>query len=77
MYRGQIRCHLTMGQQAAALCVYRRCRELLSIVLGVAPAPQTEVLVAALRADEVWPVRERRRGPSAAAAPSTRKTWNR
>lgn len=31
-----------LGERAAALQAYRRCRELLSIVLGAQPAPETE-----------------------------------
>ncbi|MBK8742788.1 MAG: hypothetical protein IPM02_26400 [Betaproteobacteria bacterium] len=43
-YRGVMRCHLAQGDAAAALRAYRRCRELLSIVLGVQPSPQTQAL---------------------------------
>jgi DNA-binding SARP family transcriptional activator len=35
---------LTRGEKAAALVTYRRCREALSIVLGIAPAAETETL---------------------------------
>jgi DNA-binding SARP family transcriptional activator len=37
-------CHRELGQAAAALQAYRRCRELLSVVLGVAPSADTEAV---------------------------------
>ena len=37
-------CHLQLGNHAEALSVYRRCREMLSVVLGVKPAPETDAL---------------------------------
>jgi LuxR family maltose regulon positive regulatory protein len=43
-YRAQMRVLLTRGEKAAALVAYRRCREQLSIVLGVTPAAETEAL---------------------------------
>jgi DNA-binding SARP family transcriptional activator len=48
LYQRLIACHLARGEHAQALNAYRRCRELLSIVLGVAPSARTEALVAAL-----------------------------
>ncbi|HEX6795038.1 MAG TPA: BTAD domain-containing putative transcriptional regulator [Casimicrobiaceae bacterium] len=48
LYRGAIRCHLAAGRVADALRVYRRCRDQLSIVLGVAPSAATAQLVAAI-----------------------------
>jgi len=44
LYRGLMRCLAATGEQAEAINAYRRCRELLSIVLGVAPAAETERL---------------------------------
>jgi LuxR family maltose regulon positive regulatory protein len=41
-----IECHLARGEQAQALKAYRRCRELLSIVLGLKPSARTEALMA-------------------------------
>jgi class 3 adenylate cyclase/DNA-binding SARP family transcriptional activator len=38
-----------LGEPAEALKVYRRCRDMLSIVLGVAPGPETEAIRASLR----------------------------
>jgi LuxR family transcriptional regulator, maltose regulon positive regulatory protein len=43
-YRGLMRCHLARGEPAEALRAYRRCREMLSIVLGLQPAPETDAL---------------------------------
>lgn len=43
-YRGLMRSLVAHGEQAEALNAYRRCRELLSIVLGVKPASETERL---------------------------------
>jgi DNA-binding SARP family transcriptional activator len=46
LYQRLISCHLARGENAQALNAYRRCRELLSIVLGVQPSARTEALVA-------------------------------
>lgn len=43
-YQQLMMCHQHMGEHAEALRVYRRCRELLSIVLGIVPSPKTERL---------------------------------
>lgn len=45
-YRGLIRCHMARNEPAAALHAFRRCRDILSVVLGVAPALATRALVA-------------------------------
>jgi LuxR family transcriptional regulator, maltose regulon positive regulatory protein len=44
LYRGLMRSLAATGDKAEALNVFRRCRELLSIVLGVKPAAETERL---------------------------------
>jgi ATP/maltotriose-dependent transcriptional regulator MalT len=44
LYRGLMICQRELGQLAAALQAYRRCRELLSVVLGVAPSAETEAV---------------------------------
>ncbi len=44
-YRGLIRCHLARRESAEALLVYRRCRELLSVVLNLQPSAETQGLV--------------------------------
>jgi DNA-binding SARP family transcriptional activator len=41
-YQGLMACYHRLGQRAKAAAVYRRCREVLSAVLGVAPSPKTE-----------------------------------
>jgi len=46
LYQRLIECHLVCGEHARALNAYRRCRELLSIVLGLKPSARTEALVA-------------------------------
>lgn len=42
LYRGLMRSLAATGDRAEALNAFRRCRELLSIVLGVKPAAETE-----------------------------------
>ncbi|HUP07597.1 MAG TPA: bacterial transcriptional activator domain-containing protein [Caldimonas sp.] len=46
LYQRLIECHVASGEPAQALNAYRRCRELLSIVLGLKPSARTEALVA-------------------------------
>jgi DNA-binding SARP family transcriptional activator len=48
LYQRLIACHLARGERAQALNAYRRCRELLSIVLGVPPSARTEALVSGM-----------------------------
>lgn len=43
-YRGLMRAHLALGEKSEALREYRRCRELLSVVLSIAPSRETEAL---------------------------------
>jgi LuxR family transcriptional regulator, maltose regulon positive regulatory protein len=47
-YRGIMRCAHALGDPNAAFNAYRRCRELLSIVLGQQPSAETEKLAVAL-----------------------------
>ncbi len=47
--RHLIGCLIRLGQRAEAYEAYRRCRQQLSVVLGIRPAPQTDALVADLR----------------------------
>lgn len=49
LYRGLIRCQLAQGEPAAALHTFRSCRQILSVVLGVSPAPATLALVSKIR----------------------------
>lgn len=44
LYRRLMRCHIALGQHAEAARVYRRCREMLSIQLGIVPSADTEAL---------------------------------
>jgi DNA-binding SARP family transcriptional activator len=44
LYRRLMSCLATQGRNAEALAVFRRCRTMLSVVLGVAPAHETEAL---------------------------------
>ena len=46
--RRLISCLLHTGQRSEAMEAYRRCRQQLSVVLGVRPAPETEALVAGI-----------------------------
>ncbi|MCY7389773.1 MAG: hypothetical protein LH481_17255 [Burkholderiales bacterium] len=49
-YRGLMRCHHAVGEDTEALRTYRRCRELLSIVLGTTPTAATEAVRAKIDA---------------------------
>ena len=49
IYRRLIACLQGAGETAEALKVYRRCRELLSVVLGVQPSKETRALAETLR----------------------------
>jgi len=44
LYRRLMVCHIRRGRKAEALSVYRRCREMLSSVLGVDPSAETRVI---------------------------------
>ncbi|MGE5730577.1 MAG: BTAD domain-containing putative transcriptional regulator [Gemmatimonas sp.] len=44
LYRGLMRALIATGEEAEAINVFRRCRQLLSIVLGMSPSPATERL---------------------------------
>jgi adenylate cyclase len=50
LYRRLMICYRELGEVAEALQVYRRCRDMLSIVLGTTPSPETEAVRATLRA---------------------------
>jgi DNA-binding SARP family transcriptional activator len=49
IYRRLMICLREQGERAGAMNVYRRCRDLLSIVLGVVPSPETEAIARSLR----------------------------
>lgn len=44
LYRRLMVCHQRCGEPAEAMNVYRRCREMLSIVLGAKPSAETEAV---------------------------------
>jgi ATP/maltotriose-dependent transcriptional regulator MalT/DNA-binding SARP family transcriptional activator len=48
-YRHLMRCYQSLDRRAEAISVYQRCRKTLAAVLGISPAPETEVLYQALR----------------------------
>ncbi|PWT74556.1 MAG: hypothetical protein C5B46_03925 [Proteobacteria bacterium] len=48
LYRRLMVGYRELGEAAEALKVYRRCRDMLSIVLGISPAPETEAIRATL-----------------------------
>ncbi len=50
LYQHLIECYLARGELSQALGAYRRCRELLSIVLGLRPSARTEALAARISA---------------------------
>jgi two-component SAPR family response regulator len=49
LYRRLMVCYRELGELAEAVQVYRRCRDMLSIVLGATPSPDTEAVRATLR----------------------------
>lgn len=48
LYRRLMVCHIRQGREAEALSVYRRCRKMLSSVLGVEPSAETWAIAASL-----------------------------
>ena len=48
-YVGLMRCYKALNRPAEGIAVFRRLRQTLSVVLGVAPSPSAEVLVKQLR----------------------------
>ena len=49
-YLGLMRCYEAQCRPAEGIAVFRRLRQTLSVVLGVAPSPKSEAVAAALRA---------------------------
>jgi LuxR family transcriptional regulator, maltose regulon positive regulatory protein len=43
-YQGLMRCHITLGSTSEGMGVFRRLRQTLSVVLGIAPSPTSEAL---------------------------------
>ncbi|MHB8622884.1 MAG: AfsR/SARP family transcriptional regulator [Sulfuricaulis sp.] len=50
LYQNLMQCHYQLDQRSEALSTYRRCRFILSVVLGIAPSAVTESLYERLRA---------------------------
>ena len=50
LYRGLMRCHLALHEPAEALVAYRRCRDMLLILLSVKPSAATEAVHQRIRA---------------------------
>jgi LuxR family transcriptional regulator, maltose regulon positive regulatory protein len=48
LYRCLMICHIRRGREVEALSIYRRCREMLSSVLGVGPSTETRSIAASL-----------------------------
>jgi LuxR family maltose regulon positive regulatory protein len=48
-YQHLMLCYQRLGQEAAALAVYQRCRTMLAATLGVNPSSQTELIYQSLR----------------------------
>jgi LuxR family maltose regulon positive regulatory protein len=49
LYRGLMLCHQQLGDHSEALQAYRRCRELLTRFLGIAPSAKTQALYHSVR----------------------------
>ncbi|MEO8630275.1 MAG: BTAD domain-containing putative transcriptional regulator, partial [Betaproteobacteria bacterium] len=49
IYRQWMLCHCERGEKAEALNVYRRCKEMLSVVLGMQPSAETQAIIATLK----------------------------
>ena len=50
-YQGLMRCYRSLGRHAEAMNAFRRLRQLLSVVLGIAPSESTRALARALQRD--------------------------
>jgi DNA-binding SARP family transcriptional activator len=48
LYRRLMVCHIRQGREAEALSVYRRCRRMLSSILGVDPSAETRAIAASI-----------------------------
>ena len=53
LYRGLMLCHRALGDHSEAMQVYRRCRELLTRVLGVQPNAKTQAIYNSVRQSQV------------------------
>ncbi|HWP88236.1 MAG TPA: bacterial transcriptional activator domain-containing protein, partial [Burkholderiales bacterium] len=48
-HRNLMVCYRELGRNAEAIDVYRRCRQNLSVILGIAPSAETEAVYRSLR----------------------------
>lgn len=55
-YQGLMRCHAATGRPAEGIAVFRRLRQTLSVVLGIAPSTASEHLLRLLRQDRSGPM---------------------
>ena len=54
LYRGLMLCHQQLGDHSEALQAYRRCRELLTRILGIPPNAKTQALYHSVREDAAY-----------------------
>jgi DNA-binding SARP family transcriptional activator len=66
LYRRLILCLQVKGERAEALRVYRGCRDMLSVVLGVQPTLETQTLYRELLESEPDPDPKREAPPASA-----------
>lgn len=50
-HQGMMRCHHALGRYAEGMSAYRRLRQTLSVVLGIAPSAQSQALARSLQSD--------------------------
>ena len=55
-YQGLMRCYAALGRHAEGMAVFRRLRQTLSVVLGIAPSDSTQALARALQRESPPPV---------------------
>jgi two-component SAPR family response regulator len=48
-YQRLMLCYLRMARNSEGMAVYRRCRQILSVVLGLQPEPETEAILLSLK----------------------------
>jgi DNA-binding SARP family transcriptional activator len=48
-YQRSMRCYLALDRISEGMAAYRRCRQILSVVLGLKPEPRTEKIYASLK----------------------------
>ena len=53
LYRGLMLCHRELGDHSEAMHVYRRCRELMTRILGVQPNAKTQAIYNSVRQSQL------------------------